>query len=95
MAIEEANGQDSQKNLPPTFQDVIMNLQRFWAKQGCVVLQPYDTRWAQARSIRQQRFVHWVPMYGALLTCSRAAVRPTVAMAKTRIVCSIITNSRC
>ncbi len=26
----------------PTFQDVIMNLQRDWAEQGCVVLQPYD-----------------------------------------------------
>ena len=26
----------------PTFQDIIMNLQRFWASQGCVVLQPYD-----------------------------------------------------
>lgn len=26
----------------PTFQDVIMNLQRYWAEQGCVVLQPYD-----------------------------------------------------
>lgn len=26
----------------PTFQDVIMNLQRYWADQGCVVLQPYD-----------------------------------------------------
>ena len=28
--------------LPPTFQDVIMNLQRFWADKGCVILQPYD-----------------------------------------------------
>ena len=27
---------------PPTFQDVIMNLQRYWASKGCVVLQPYD-----------------------------------------------------
>ena len=26
----------------PTFQDVIMNLERYWANQGCVVLQPYD-----------------------------------------------------
>ena len=25
-----------------TFQDVIMNLQRYWADHGCVVLQPYD-----------------------------------------------------
>ena len=26
----------------PTFQDVIMNLERYWADKGCVVLQPYD-----------------------------------------------------
>ena len=25
-----------------TFQDLILTLQEFWAKQGCVVLQPYD-----------------------------------------------------
>lgn len=24
------------------FQDVILNLQKFWSKQGCVLLQPYD-----------------------------------------------------
>ena len=30
------------KATPPTFQDVIMNLQRYWASTGCVVLQPYD-----------------------------------------------------
>ena len=26
----------------PTFQDIIMNLQHYWAEQGCVILQPYD-----------------------------------------------------
>ncbi|MCL2826779.1 MAG: glycine--tRNA ligase subunit alpha [Eggerthellaceae bacterium] len=29
-------------SLPPTFQDVILGLEHFWARQGCVVLQPYD-----------------------------------------------------
>jgi glycyl-tRNA synthetase alpha chain len=27
----------------PTFQDIILSLSRYWADQGCVVLQPYDT----------------------------------------------------
>ena len=27
-----------------TFQDTLMNLQKYWAKQGCVILQPYDIR---------------------------------------------------
>jgi len=26
-----------------TFQDLILNLSHFWAKQGCVLQQPYDT----------------------------------------------------
>jgi glycyl-tRNA synthetase alpha chain len=26
----------------PSFQDLILRLQRFWAEQGCVVVQPYD-----------------------------------------------------
>ncbi len=27
---------------PPSFQDLILTLQSFWARRGCVVLQPYD-----------------------------------------------------
>ncbi len=27
---------------PQTFQDLILNLQHYWADQGCVILQPYD-----------------------------------------------------
>ncbi len=33
------------KKLSPkfqTFQDTIFNLQKYWSKQGCVILQPYD-----------------------------------------------------
>jgi glycyl-tRNA synthetase alpha chain len=26
----------------PSFQDLILTLQRFWAQQGCAILQPYD-----------------------------------------------------
>ncbi len=29
-------------SLGPTFQDTILTLQTFWAKQGCLILQPYD-----------------------------------------------------
>ena len=25
-----------------TFQDVVFNLQKYWSKYGCVILQPYD-----------------------------------------------------
>ena len=31
------------KNLKSiSFQDIIMNLQKFWGKNGCIILQPYD-----------------------------------------------------
>ncbi len=32
----------NKKKKPLTFQDTIINLQKYWAKQGCVILQPYD-----------------------------------------------------
>ena len=27
---------------PPSFQDIILRFHAFWARQGCVILQPYD-----------------------------------------------------
>ncbi len=36
--LTQADGQKA----PPSFQDLILNLQRYWAEQGCVILQPYD-----------------------------------------------------
>jgi len=30
------------KNKVLSFQDIIMNLQKFWGKYGCIILQPYD-----------------------------------------------------
>jgi len=32
----------TKENKVLSFQDIIMNLQRFWGKFGCVILQPYD-----------------------------------------------------
>ena len=34
-----AAGQAAAEALPPTFQDVIMSLQRYWAGAGCVILE--------------------------------------------------------
>ena len=39
-------GMASKKNIKKlkfqTFQDTILNLQKFWSKHGCIILQPYD-----------------------------------------------------
>ena len=40
MASEKGN--TTAREGAPTFQDIIMNLQRYWAEYGCAVLQPYD-----------------------------------------------------
>ena len=32
----------SKKKISLTFQDLVFNLQKFWSKYGCVILQPYD-----------------------------------------------------
>ena len=31
-----------EKNKVLSFQNLIFNLQKFWDKQGCIILQPYD-----------------------------------------------------
>ena len=44
-AKKQASGtayESSVLNPRASFQDLILTLQQFWAKQGCVVLQPYD-----------------------------------------------------
>jgi glycyl-tRNA synthetase alpha chain len=37
-----AKPKKSAKPRPPSFQDLILKLERFWADRGCVILQPYD-----------------------------------------------------
>ena len=32
----------NKKKISVTFQDLVFNLQKFWSKYGCVILQPYD-----------------------------------------------------
>jgi glycyl-tRNA synthetase alpha chain len=41
MKMGKLTQADGQKT-PPSFQDLILNLERYWADQGCVILQPYD-----------------------------------------------------
>jgi glycyl-tRNA synthetase alpha chain len=36
--VSKADG----RNALPSFQDLILKLERYWADQGCVILQPYD-----------------------------------------------------
>ena len=70
-----------------TFQDIIMNLQHYWAKQGCVVMQPYDSEVGAGT-------FHTATTPGAPAIRSRAAARPTAATVRTQTACSTTTSSR-
>jgi glycyl-tRNA synthetase alpha chain len=51
-----------------SFQDTILNLQKFWSKQGCIVLQPYDMEvgagtFHPATTLRSLGPKHWKAAY--------------------------------
>ena len=51
-----------------SFQDIIMNLQKFWGKYGCVILQPYDIEvgagtFHPATTLRSIGPKHWKAAY--------------------------------
>ncbi len=51
-----------------SFQDIILNLHQFWAKQGCVILQPYDMEMGAgtfhpATALRALGPKHWKAAY--------------------------------
>jgi glycyl-tRNA synthetase alpha chain len=51
-----------------SFQDIIMNLQKFWGKYGCVILQPYDIEvgagtFHPATTLRSLGPKHWKAAY--------------------------------
>src|SRR6056300_1926752 len=51
-----------------SFQDIILNLQKFWSKQGCIVLQPYDMEvgagtFHPATTLRSLGPKHWKAAY--------------------------------
>ncbi|OGT25656.1 MAG: glycine--tRNA ligase subunit alpha [Gammaproteobacteria bacterium RIFCSPLOWO2_02_FULL_42_14] len=61
---------------PSTFQSVIFELQKFWADQGCVILQPLDLE-VGAGTFHPATFIHAIgpePWYAAYVQPSR---RPT------------------
>ncbi len=41
MTVRQSEGEKRPVKVP-SFQDLILTLQRYWADQGCVILQPYD-----------------------------------------------------
>ena len=76
------------------FQDLIMELQKFWAGRGCVIRQPYDME-VGAGTFHPATFLKVLgPEPGMPLTCSRREGPPTAGTARTRTGSSTTTSSR-
>ena len=79
----------------PSFQELILRLERFWAEQGCVILQPYDMEMGAGtfhpatalRSLGPEALAR-------RLRAALAAAPRTAATARTRTGCSTTTSSR-
>ena len=69
---------------PLTFQEIILTLDKYWAEQGCTVMQPYDSE-VGAGTFHT----------ATLLRSLGPAARPTAATATTPTACSTTTSSRC
>jgi len=64
MSLKKKEG----KPTPVNFQDTIINLQKFWSKYGCVILQPYDIEvgagtFHPATTLRSLGPKHWKAAY--------------------------------
>ena len=77
-----------------SFQGFILALQRFWAEQGCVILQPYDMEMGAGTFHPATTLRALGPKPGTRPMCSRRGGRRTAATARTRTGCSTITSSR-
>jgi glycyl-tRNA synthetase alpha chain len=95
-------------SLPPhmrpekSFQGFILALQRFWADQGCVILQPYDMEMGAgtfhpATTLRALGPKPWNAAYvqpSRRPKDGRHSGRPSAAMARIPTGCSTTTNFR-
>ena len=77
-----------------SFQDLILALQRFWAEQGCVILQPYDMEVGAGTFHPATTFAPSAPALGTRPTYNPRAGPRTAATARTPTGCSIITSCR-
>ncbi len=69
------------RTVPMYFQDVILALQEFWSKRGCLVMQPYNSE-VGAGTYNPATFCgRLVPNRGTSRTWSRRVGRPTAGTA--------------
>ncbi len=77
-----------------TFQGLILQLQDYWSRQGCTIIQPLDMEVGAGTSHPMTCLRALARSPSPAPTCNRPAVRPTAATVKTRTACSTTTSSR-
>ena len=84
----------SKPSKPQCFQDLILTLQDYWARQGCLILQPYDMEMGAGtfHTATTLRALGPKPWYAAYV--QPRAGRVTAAMARIPCACSTTTSSR-
>ena len=66
--VKSSRKKTKKKNTVLSFQNLIFNLQKFWDKQGCIILQPYDSEvgagtFHPATTLRALGKKHWHAAY--------------------------------
>ena len=77
-----------------TFQEIILNLQKFWAEQGCILQQPYDMEKGAGTIDRRLFYTLSDLNLGPFAMWNHPVVRRMAVMVTIQTVCSNIINSR-
>ena len=75
-----------------SMQDIILTLQQFWAKQGCMIMQSYDTE--KGAGVHIHFYGQSDQNHGTLRTLNHHAGRLMDGMVKTRTGYINTTNSK-
>lgn len=75
-----------------SFQETILNLQKFWSKKGCIVLQPYDMEVGAGTFHPATTLRSLGPNHGRQLMFSHPEDQQMEDMVRTQIDFSIIIN---
>ena len=90
--VSKNKNKKKQKPKFQTFQETILNLQKFWSKQGCIILQPYDMEVGAGTFHPATTLDRWAPNLGKSLMFNHQEDQPMVDMVKILTGFSIIIN---
>ena len=75
-----------------SFQEIIINLQKYWSKKGCVILQPYDMEVGAGTFIPLPHLDRLAQIHGGLHMFNLREDQQMEDMEIIQIDCNIITS---